>query len=140
MTHIYGLEKVRIPKINHEWFASSPDRLEKWSYKELLALIKASLLDEDDAGDLNDPLAILNPPGPHVNYRIHTLREYVSNNPDDELLEHELNGNECWNWQTTDYWSEPSRRDWRSKVRVGGSHARSYGRAETGRSGRRYGK
>jgi hypothetical protein len=107
MTHIYGLEKVKIPKPNDNWFETYGGRQRMWSYNELLTMIKASLLDDSGPSVVSDPLAVLNPPGPHHNYRIHLLREYVSSYPDDELLEHELNGTDCWAWQTTEYWSQP---------------------------------
>jgi hypothetical protein len=90
-----------------------------WSYSDLLGFVKGSMTINGDNVDI--------PPGPYHNYRIHTLREYVSSYPDDELLEYELNGTDSWEWQSTDYWSQLFSRGAGNGKGKGGSHSSNTG-------------
>jgi len=71
------------------------------------------------------------PPGPYENYQIHSLEEYVSSHPDDELLGLEIDGSDCWEWQSTEYWLKVGR-----KGKGKGSHGRIMGAAIRSRYGK----
>lgn len=102
MTHIYGLERARMMGLD-DWFQNDRPGHKVYCYPELLSLIKWGMSTEREIENSTGFV----PVGPFDNYRIHKLHEYVSQYPDDELLEHELDGTENWSWHAARYWTQP---------------------------------
>lgn len=135
MTHIFGLEQVRVPKPD-DFFRRTRGPQEMHSHTELLAVIRSAMREEMEEDDMDGNFV---PPGPYDNYQFRTLSEYIATQPDDELLSHEINGSECWAWQSTDYWVQPnfgSREKGKGKSGGGSRKGKTTGSA----SKRRYGK
>lgn len=108
------------------------------SHPELLAVIRTAMREEREEDDMDGNYA---PPGPHNNYQFHSLNDYISTHPLDELLPHELSGSECWAWQSIDYWMQvglKSGKIGKGKTREG--KGKTSGNATGSASKRRYGK
>jgi hypothetical protein len=127
MTLIFGLDKVQVPKPD-DFFRRTRGPQQMHSHTELFAVIRSEKRVEREEDDMDGNYV---PPGPYENYQIHALDEYISSHPNDELLAHEIDGSDCWEWESTKYW-----------LKVGGkgkgkaSHSRTTGAGTR----RRYGK
>jgi hypothetical protein len=127
MTLIFGLDKVQVPKPD-DFFRRTRGPQQMHSHTESLAVIRSEMRVEREEDDMDGNYV---PLGPYENYQIHALDEYISSHPNDELLAHEIDGSDCWEWKSTKYW-----------LKVGGkgkgkaSHSRTTGAGTR----RRYGK
>lgn len=126
-TLIFGLDKVQVPKPD-DFFRRTRGPQQMHSYTELLAVIRSEMRVEREEDDMVGSYV---PPGPYENYQIHSLDEYMSSHPDDELLGHEIDGSDCWEWQSIKYW-----------LKVGGKGKGKADHSRTKGAGfkRRYGK
>jgi hypothetical protein len=68
------------------------------SHTESLAVIRSEMRVEREEDDMDGNYV---PLGPYENYQIHALDEYISSHPNDELLAHEIDGSDCWEWEST---------------------------------------
>lgn len=69
------------------------------------------------------------------------LQEYESSYLDDDLLDHELDGTECWEWQSIGHWSQLfSQGESKGKREAGANHGRDLSKTIGAGTESRHGK